>query len=86
MRWRRTPRGIACADVVELVTAYLDDALEPADRARFEGHLEGCADCTAYVAQFAQTITALGALPGDEPDEETLETLLVAFRDFAGGG
>ena len=86
MRWRRIPRGIACAELAELVTAYLDDALGPAERARFEAHLEGCADCTAYVAQFAQTIAALGALPGEEPDEETLETLLGAFRAFAGGG
>jgi|1185.fasta_scaffold401190_2 anti-sigma factor RsiW len=83
---RRTPRGIACAELVELVTAYLDEALEPAERARFEAHLDGCPDCTAYVAQFAQTIAALGTLPGEEPDEETLETLLGAFRDFAAGG
>jgi anti-sigma factor RsiW len=84
MRRRRRARGIACAELVELVTAYLDHALDPAERAGFEEHLDGCADCTAYVAQFAQTIAALGALPGAALDEDARETLLGAFRDFAG--
>jgi anti-sigma factor RsiW len=86
MRWRRTPRGIACAELVELVSEYLGDALEPAERARFEAHLDDCPDCTVYVEQFAQTVAALGALPGEEPDAQTLETLLGVFRDFAARG
>ena len=84
MRERRTRRALACPECVELVTAYLDDALGAADRARFEAHLETCADCTAYVAQFVQTVNALGALPGEVPDEETLAALLDVFRDVVG--
>jgi anti-sigma factor RsiW len=83
MWWRRTHRGIACDELVELVTAYLDDALPAADRARLEAHLAGCEDCTAYVAQFTQTIRALGALPDEELDPATLDTLLAVFRDGA---
>ena len=35
-----TLRGddLACIELVELVTAYLDDALAPAERARLEAH------------------------------------------------
>jgi anti-sigma factor RsiW len=80
MWWRRTSRGIACQELVELVTAYLDGALPAADRARFEAHLAHCEDCTAYVAQFAQTLNALGAMPRPEPDARALDALLAVFR------
>jgi anti-sigma factor RsiW len=83
MWWRRTRRGIACAELVELVTAYLDDALPAADRARLEAHLTGCDDCTAYVAQFTQTVRALSALPDEELDPAALDALLAVFREWS---
>jgi anti-sigma factor RsiW len=85
MRWRRTRRGIACQELVELVTAYLDDALPAADRARFEAHLAECDDCSEYVAQFVQTLNALGALPGEELDRSARDSLLALFRAWAAG-
>jgi anti-sigma factor RsiW len=81
---RRARRGIACQQLVELVTAYLDDALPARDRARFEAHLAGCDDCTAYVAQFVQTLNALGALPNEELDPAALDALLAVFRAYVG--
>jgi anti-sigma factor RsiW len=86
MWWRRTHRGIACQELVELVTAYLDDALPPGERARFEAHLAECDDCSAYVAQFVQTLNALGALPAEELDRDTRDSLLAVFRAWAAGG
>jgi|1185.fasta_scaffold780541_2 anti-sigma factor RsiW len=80
---RRARRGIACQEIVELVTAYLDDALPAADRALFEAHLARCDECTAHVAQFAHTLNALGALPAEELDPAALAALLAAFRDYA---
>ena len=65
MRWRRTRRGISCHELRELVTAYLAGALSAAEAARFEAHLDSCPGCAAYVAQFAQTINALGSLPAE---------------------
>jgi anti-sigma factor RsiW len=65
------------------VTAYLDDALPPAERAAFEAHLEECDDCSTYVAQFVQTVNALGALPGEELDDAALDALLRVFRSGA---
>ena len=84
MWWRRTRRGIACQELVELVTAYLDDALPAADRTRFEAHLAECDDCRAYVAQFVQTLNALGALPAEELDSGARDALLAVFRAWAG--
>jgi anti-sigma factor RsiW len=80
---RRTRRGIACHELVELVTTYLDDALPARDRARFEAHLADCDDCTAHVAQFVQTLNALGALPGEELDPTVLDALVAVLRDYA---
>jgi anti-sigma factor RsiW len=86
MRWRRTrDDDLTCRDLVELVTAYLDGALAPADRARVEAHLDGCPDCRAYVAQFARTVIALGAPPAEDVDEAVLTTLVERFRDARGG-
>jgi anti-sigma factor RsiW len=85
MWWRRTRRGIACQELVELVTDYLDDALPVGERRRFEAHLAECDDCAAYVAQFVQTLNALGALPGEELDPRTREDLLAVFRGWAAG-
>ncbi len=64
------------------MTDYLDGALPAARAARFEAHLESCPDCRAHVAQYAATINALGALPGEPVADETLAPLLAAFRDF----
>ena len=35
------PGDLPCQHVVEMVTDYLEDALPPADRRRFEVHLAG---------------------------------------------
>ena len=76
---------MSCRELVELVTEYLDDALSPADRARFEAHLAECDDCSAYVAQFVQTLDALGGLRGEEPEPAAVDALLEVFRGWARG-
>ena len=80
MGWRRRPRGLACSELRDLVTDYLEYALDDADRRRFDAHLDACADCRAAVASFAQTVNALQALPDEELSEESLAALLAAFR------
>ncbi|MBV9102127.1 MAG: zf-HC2 domain-containing protein [Candidatus Eremiobacteraeota bacterium] len=47
---------------------YVIGALEPAERAEFEAHLEGCTDCAKRVADASQVATALAmSLPAYEP-------------------
>ena len=50
---------LACKQLVELVADYLDDALSPEMRARFEEHLAGCDGCTTYLSQTQQIIAEL---------------------------
>jgi anti-sigma factor RsiW len=78
----RLDRELACIDIVELVTAYLEDALEPADRERFEEHLVFCDGCGTYLEQMRQTIAALGRLELDGLPEELEAQLLDAFREW----
>jgi anti-sigma factor RsiW len=76
------PGGITCREVVELVTAYLEGALDPDTRARFEVHLESCGPCVEYVEQIRATsrLAAVAAAElGERPDRDAL---LEAFRAF----
>jgi anti-sigma factor RsiW len=73
---------LACQEVVELVTDYLDDALDPDVRARFDEHLRDCDDCAAYLEQLRTTIRVAGRLaPGAIPDA-TMSRLVAAFRSW----
>src|SRR5438876_65815 len=58
----RLDRELACRDIVELVTAYLEHALPPGDRERFEEHLVFCDGCGTYLEQMRTTIAATGRL------------------------
>ena len=87
-RRRRRDRSLACAEIVELVTGYLEGALPPDARARVEGHLAGCDGCTEYLAQIAQTSALLRAteVPGTDGavalSADACATLTEAFRDW----
>jgi hypothetical protein len=50
---------LACKQLVELVADYLDDALSPDMKARFEEHLAGCDGCTPYLRQTQEIIAEL---------------------------
>ena len=81
MRLRRRP-ALACQEVVELVTAYLDDALPPKRRALVQAHLDQCENCTLYLDQIRATIAGVGHLPLDGLSDEAYEALADAFRDL----
>ena len=85
MRFWTRKRTIKCQELVELVTDYIEGALPPRDRARFERHLAGCPHCTIYVDQLRITIRALGRLEPESISPEAREALLTAFRDWKGG-
>lgn len=70
-----------CNELVELVTAYLDEALDPLTHQRFEMHLSDCDGCANYLRQFRSTIGVLGDLP-ESIEPEMRARLLAAFRDW----
>ncbi len=74
---------IACRDLVELVTNYLEGALPPEQRARFESHIAGCDGCTTYLEQMRETIRLTGTLREQQISPEARAALLHAFRGWA---
>jgi anti-sigma factor RsiW len=73
---------MTCAELVELVTAFLDGALDPETEQRFLEHLAICDGCETYVDQMRQTITEVGRVPPESLADETRDRLLEAFRTF----
>jgi anti-sigma factor RsiW len=77
--------GLACQELVELVSDYLEGALSDTDRARFEAHIAGCNDCTTYVRQMRETLALMGELTTDSISPQAQDDLLAAFRGWKAG-
>ena len=75
--------AISCQELVELVTDYLEGALDDETRARFEHHVAQCDGCTAYLEQMRQTAKLVGRLHEDHIGEPSRTKLMNAFRDWA---
>ena len=71
---------MACQELVELVTAYLEGYHATAERARFEEHLATCSGCRTYLEQMRMTLRALGHFPEPSISTEALEQLLCLYR------
>lgn len=67
---------LRCRDIVELLDAYLDGALDRADANALAGHLEGCRDCTAFFETYRGTVRTSGRLRDDRLPPELRERLL----------
>ena len=74
--------ALSCQELTELVTDYLEGALPPAEKSRFEEHLAECGNCEIYLEQIRATIRVTGTLTPDELSSEAEEALLDAFRDW----
>ena len=75
-------RPLDCAELVELVTAYLDGSLDADTRERFDLHLADCDGCENYLQQFRATVNTLGRIAETDLDPGFRDRLLKAFRDF----
>ena len=73
---------LACQELVELVTDYLEGALAPCRRARFEQHLAACPFCVTYVEQIRQIIKTASAVAPQRLSPATQQRLLRAFRGW----
>jgi anti-sigma factor RsiW len=73
---------LTCAEIVEIVTDYLEGALDPGARRLFEEHLDICEGCATYLAQMKTTIELTGDLREEDLPPETRAGLLDAFRGW----
>jgi anti-sigma factor RsiW len=78
-------RDLGCQEIVELVTDYLEGAMDPDLHASFESHLAGCPHCTHYLEQIEATIRVAGTITAEDLSPEFRAGLVEAFRDFKRG-
>ena len=77
-----TEKQMTCKELVELVTTYLDGALDADAHALFDAHLEYCDGCRNYLEQFRVTVRTVGSIRDDELDPAFRSRLLEAFKGF----
>jgi anti-sigma factor RsiW len=83
LRMRR--RDIVCQQAVELVTDYLEGALQDAERRRFERHLAACPHCTEYLAQMRATIELAGHVTPDDLTPQMQDEFIALYRQWQAG-
>ena len=83
MLWRR--KALVCRRAVDLVTAYLEDALSTHDRARFEAHLQACPHCREYVKQMRDTLSIIGRIEPNALEPAAQTELVALYRQWLRG-
>jgi len=73
---------VTCREFVEVLTNYLEDALDPGERAEIERHIVICRGCSNYVEQMRSTIDLLGRMAAGDPGDAHPEKLLGMFRQW----
>jgi len=81
-RSRPGRKPLSCQELVELVTDYLEGALDSETLTRFEEHIDGCDGCTAYVEQIRTTVRIVGRLDEEHLPEPARSKLMETFRDW----
>jgi predicted anti-sigma-YlaC factor YlaD len=75
--------GLVCKEVVELITAYLEDSLLPEKKAELEEHLAACDGCTNYLEQVRLTLNMLRNLTKEPVFPGTKAELLQVFQQWS---
>lgn len=88
LRLRPRPRahGLVCQHAVELVTDYLEGALPPEGRRRFEEHLAACAHCAEYLGQIRETIRLAGRVAPEDLTPQMRTDLTDLYRRWRAEG
>ena len=79
---------LTCKEFVEVLTDYLEDVLDPAERAEIERHIVICRGCSNYIEQMRRTIDLLGRVPDvddEQPSPVQTKELLGLFREWRAG-
>ena len=72
---------LACVEFVELVTEYLDEALDDGLRARVDDHLRLCEGCRNYLDEMRATLATIGRVDeATQPPDDVRAGLIAAFR------
>ena len=75
---------MACSELVEIVTDYLEGTLPAAELARLRNHLTSCDGCQAHIAQMRATVRVLRSAPEEDASPALADALADMFREWAG--
>jgi anti-sigma factor RsiW len=73
---------LACINVVELVTDYLEGALPALEARRLEHHLATCPGCTEYLEQLRAIAGSLRGITEESFPAEMRDALVADFRSL----
>lgn len=76
----RADRNLVCRQAVQLATDYLEGALSPRQRRRFEAHLASCPNCPRYLAQMRAVIALTGSIATDDLTPRMRSDLIGLYR------
>ena len=71
---------LACKELVEIITDYLEGTLPEGERARFDAHLLTCPGCREYVEEMRITLQLTGRLTVESISAGARDELLRAYR------
>jgi len=71
---------LTCAELVVVITDYLEGVMSDGDRARFDNHIAVCPGCTTYLEQMRTTIRLTGILREEDVTPEAHDALVGALR------
>ena len=86
MNLLRRRENLVCRQVAELVNDYLENVLPRAERKRFERHLAGCTNCSAYLDQIRATVATVGRLTPDDFSPEVSQEFTELYRAWRDEG
>ena len=72
--------SLTCSGLTELVTDYIDGALDPRRALTFETHAVFCPGCRVFVGQVQDTVARLHRMPAEPPPLEERNAIFEAFR------
>lgn len=78
----RTVAGMRCAEVLAVLSDFVDGELDPALETKVEHHLLGCPDCDRFGKNFGSMVVALRRESAKSPDVQidVMERLLDRVR------
>jgi anti-sigma factor RsiW len=82
----RRGNELACQEMVELITDYLEGELSRAERRRFDAHLAGCEHCAEYLEQMRATIRLTGRLRSEDLTPEMNDEFTAIYRRWRAEG
>lgn len=71
-----------CEQAEDILSAYLDNHIDPPQRTEFEAHLAGCAECSATLAEYRRFDDMLRTAPRVAP-AESLRASIFGSDEFA---